>query len=47
MIFNVFSLREPEEQSYILDAWKKANVVPVFKKREKEDPGNYRAMNLM
>ena len=26
--------------------WKLANVVLVFKKGEKEDPGNYRAVSL-
>ena len=23
------------------DAWKKGNIVPIFKKGRKEDPGNY------
>ncbi|CAM5158175.1 unnamed protein product [Eretmochelys imbricata] len=28
------------------DDWKKANVVPIFKKGQKEDPGNYRPVSL-
>ncbi|CAM4687446.1 unnamed protein product [Caretta caretta] len=28
------------------DDWKKANVVPIFKKGKKEDPGNYRRVSL-
>ncbi|CAM5120821.1 unnamed protein product [Natator depressus] len=28
------------------DKWKKANVVPIFKKEKKEDPGNYRPVSL-
>ncbi|CAM4549153.1 unnamed protein product [Lepidochelys olivacea] len=30
----------------IPDDWKKANVVPIFRKGKKEDPGNYRPVSL-
>ncbi|CAM4657202.1 unnamed protein product [Lepidochelys olivacea] len=30
----------------VLDNWKKANVVPIFKKGDEEDPGNYRPVSL-
>jgi len=26
--------------------WRKANVIPIFKKGRKEDPGNYRLVSL-
>jgi len=26
--------------------WKKGNIVPIFKKGRKEDPGNYQALSL-
>ncbi|PKU47484.1 rna-directed dna polymerase from mobile element jockey-like [Limosa lapponica baueri] len=32
--------------SEVLEDWRKANVIPVFKKGKKEDPGNYRPVSL-
>ncbi|KAK4828065.1 hypothetical protein QYF61_023125 [Mycteria americana] len=28
------------------DDWKKGNIVPIFKKGRKDDPGNYRPVSL-
>ena len=30
----------------MFEDWKKANVTPIFKKGEKEDPGNYRPVSF-
>jgi len=29
------------------DDWKLANVMPIYKKSQKEDPGNYRPVSLI
>lgn len=35
-----------ERSWWWVDAWKKENVIPIFKKDKKEDPGNYRPVHL-
>eukprot|EP00061_Rhincodon_typus_P015499 g43209.t1 len=37
---------EPEEVGGVPEDWKIANVVPLFKKGNRNDPGNYRSMTL-
>ncbi|KFV14823.1 RNA-directed DNA polymerase from mobile element jockey, partial [Pterocles gutturalis] len=38
------------EKSWLLGEvpgdWKKGNIIPIFKKGRKEDPGNYRTVSL-
>ncbi|KFP11374.1 hypothetical protein Z169_02910, partial [Egretta garzetta] len=34
------------EKSWQSGDWKKGNIVPIFKKGRKEDPGNYRPVSL-
>ena len=31
----------------MLEDWRKANGTPIFKKGKKEDPGNYKPVNLI
>ena len=35
------------EKGYFRDGWKKANVVPVLKKGDKQAPRNYRPVSLL
>ncbi|PKU37685.1 rna-directed dna polymerase from mobile element jockey- hypothetical protein [Limosa lapponica baueri] len=41
-----FPLVEEDQVKDRLKDWRKANVIPVFKKDKKEDPGNYRLVSL-
>ena len=41
MIFNK-SLKE----GVVPNSWKEAEVVPIFKKGKRDDPGNYRPVSL-
>ena len=33
-------------EGVVPDSWKEAEVVPIFKKRKRDDPGNYRPVSL-
>ncbi|KFV68941.1 RNA-directed DNA polymerase from mobile element jockey, partial [Dryobates pubescens] len=37
---------KPWRTGEVPDDWKKANVIPVFKKGKEEDPGHYRPVSL-
>lgn len=34
------------QSGLVLGDWKKRNIIPMFKKGRKEDPGNFRQVNL-
>jgi len=42
----VFNLPLSWQSGEVPDDWKKRNIVPIFKKDRKEDPGNYRLVSL-
>ena len=41
IIFN-----KSQSEGVIPDSWKEAEVVPIFKKVKRDDPGNYRPVSL-